>query len=64
MAVGPGWIVTDMLLMPAVKVCDPIEAFIQMIIHNFARNTCGLRRGTHCLATTTILRSLFLLVLN
>jgi hypothetical protein len=29
----------DMLLMPALKISNPIEAFVQMIIHNFATNT-------------------------
>jgi hypothetical protein len=31
---------SNMLLMPALKICNPVEAFIQMIIHDPARCTC------------------------
>jgi hypothetical protein len=39
MPISPRRIVPDMLLMPTLKVSNPIEAFIQMIIHDFARDT-------------------------
>jgi hypothetical protein len=39
MPISPRRIMPDMLLMPALKISNPIEAFVQMIIHNFAGNT-------------------------
>jgi hypothetical protein len=42
MPVSPGRIVPDMLLMPALKISNPIEAFIQMVIDDSAGSTCCL----------------------
>jgi hypothetical protein len=38
-AISPRRIVTDMLLMSALQIRNPIEAFIQMKIYNLARST-------------------------
>jgi len=46
-----------MLLMPALKISNPVEALIQMIIHDLARRTC-LHLRVHILPIF-ILRSLF-----
>jgi hypothetical protein len=40
MPISPRRIVPNMLLMPALKISNPVEAFIQMVIHDFARRTC------------------------
>jgi hypothetical protein len=36
---SPRWIVADMLLMPALKISNPVEAFVQMKIYDLARDT-------------------------
>jgi hypothetical protein len=38
MPIGPRRIVPDVLLMPALEIGNPVEAFIQVIIHDFARD--------------------------
>lgn len=47
MAISPRRIVTDMLLMPALQIGNPIEAFIQMIIYNLAGGACLRCGGFH-----------------
>jgi hypothetical protein len=48
--------VADVLLMSTFKVGNPVEEFVQMKIHNFARDACrfGSRR-IHMRATSFIL---------
>jgi hypothetical protein len=43
MPISPRRIVPDVLLMTALKIGNPVEAFIQVIIHDFARSTCRVR---------------------
>ena len=58
MAGGPRRIVTNTLLMSAFKIGNPVEAFIQMIIHNFTRSSSQLcSQGFH-MEITAILRPL------
>jgi hypothetical protein len=40
MPISPRRIVSDILLMPTLQISNPIEAFIQMIIDDFAERTC------------------------
>ena len=47
MALSPGRIVSDVLLMPALKFGDPIQIFIQMKTNNFPRLTLKLSLGFH-----------------
>ena len=44
MPINPRWIAAYVLLMPALKVGNPIETFIQVVIHDLARCAC-LRWG-------------------
>jgi hypothetical protein len=47
----PRRIVAYMLLMTTLKLGDPVEAFIQVIIHNFTGRSCRLQlEGFHCSA--------------
>jgi hypothetical protein len=43
MPISPWGIVTDMLLVPAVQISNPIKGFVQMIIDDLARDTYCLR---------------------
>ena len=63
MAISPRRIVSDVLLMPAFKVSNPVEGLIQMKIYDFASDTCRLcMTGIHVWPATHILLSLFRLV--
>jgi hypothetical protein len=63
MPISPGRIVPDVLLVPALKVSNPVEGFIQMKIYDFASDTCRLRwRGNHVWPAMHILLPLFWLV--
>jgi len=63
MPISPGRVVPDVLLVPALKVSNPIAGLIQMKIYDFASDTCGLcMRGIHVWSATHILLSLFRLV--
>lgn len=42
MAIRPGRIMANMLLMSAFKIGDPIGRFIQMIIYNLTADPCHL----------------------
>jgi hypothetical protein len=58
MPISPWGIVTDMLLVPAVKISNPIKGFVQMKIDDRARDAYRLcLRGLHLRSTTLILRS-------
>jgi hypothetical protein len=54
MPMSPRWIVPDMLLMPTFQISDPVEAFIQMVIHDLARRTLHLSVHMTCAHSTLI----------
>jgi hypothetical protein len=43
---GPRRIVPDVLRMPAFKISNPVEAFVWMKIHDFARKTSACAWGS------------------
>jgi hypothetical protein len=47
MAVGPRWIVPDVLLVAALQISNPIQFFIQMKPNNFPRLTFKLSLPLH-----------------
>jgi hypothetical protein len=60
MPISPRRIVPDVLLMPALKVCNPVEELIQMKIYDFASNAYRLSlRGNHVWPAMYILLPLF-----
>jgi hypothetical protein len=63
MAISPRRIVPNVLLVPALKVSNPIEGLVQMKIYNFASDTCRLySSGNHVRPAMHILLPLFGLV--
>jgi hypothetical protein len=47
MAVGPRWIMPDVLLVTALQISNPIQVFIQMKPNNFPRLTFKLSLPLH-----------------